>query len=662
MFEVGRASLGIAGVVVASWPAIVLAAAPDPGADGQVEIRGVVGPAPRDTTVASTVIGRDELARPGVGAAELLRSQVGVQVVESGGEGAPATASVRGATSAQLPVYLAGIAVNDDVAGAADLSRIPLWLTDHVEIYRGNAPLEADRLGIGGAIFFEPRWPKDTEAGAGALLGSFGTRGAWAYASAASRDVAVLAGGSAQAAANDYPFSNDHGTLLAPTGTTTSTMNNADVSTYDGWVLARARAGRDALVDAFVNGTAREQGVPTLALVPSREARATFDRLLAGTRAVLRLDGRGTTSLETRTAISVARAVYSDPLDELTLLTPRLELLGERVDQRLELRTEPLSSLQVRGAIDASSETLARDDAGVPGLRARRLASRAALSARQWIGDSFSVQALGAASCDGTSIAGTSTCDTFAPTGRAGVSWTEAAWSTFANVGRYVRVPTLGELYGMSPLVRGYDALSPESGVTADAGLAWGYPAGARARSVWGSAGAFARWVDDLVEFVRSSEGYVTPRNVGQARVAGLEVDAGVSPLGWLFVDVAATAIDPRDTTPGRRTVNDVLPFQSKLVLAPRVAVESRELYLGPVGRARAEARWIYQSSRYADAAGLAVIPEQSSLDAEVLVGAADEHWTARLRASDIADSPRVDVVGFPLPGRSFFLSLEAKL
>jgi iron complex outermembrane receptor protein len=612
--------------------------------------------------VASTVVGRDEVAQPGVAAADVLRSQVGVQVVESGGEGAPATASVRGATSAQLPVYLAGIALNDDVAGAADLSRVPLWLIDHVEIDRSNAPIEADRLGIGGAIFFEPRWPKETEAGAGTLLGSFGTRGAWAYAAAASRDVAVLVGGSAQAADNDYPFVDDHGTLLAPTGTTTATMTNGDVTTYDGWVLARARVGRDAQVDTFLNGTAREQGVPTLALVPSREARATFDRLLGGTRAVLRLDARATTSLEARTAFSIARAVYSDPLDELSLLTPRLELLGRRVDQRLELRAEPLSSLQVRGAIDVSSEELERDDAGVAALRGRRLASRVALAARQWIGDSFSAQVLGAASCDGTSLDGTSTCDTFAPTGRAGVSWTATSWAAFATVGRYVRVPTLGELYGMSPLVRGYDALTPEKGETAEVRLTWGTAAGGRARGLWGSAGAFARWVDDLVVFVRSPQGFVTPRNVDRARVAGLEVDAGVSPLRWLSFDLAATSLDPRDTTPGRRLVNDVLPFQSRLVLAPRAAVESREVRLGPVGRLRAEARWFYQSSRYADSAGLGVIPEQTWLDVEVLAGAADEQWTARLRASDIADSPRVDVVGFPLPGRSFFLTLEARL
>ena len=659
MFEVERASLGIAALVACAWPAP--ARADDAGPAPEVEVRGAPGPALKDPTVAATVIEREELAAPGLRVAEVLRSQVGVQVVESGGGGAPATASIRGATSAQVPVYLAGVSLNDDVAGAADLSRIPLWLIDRVEIYRSNAPLEADRLGIGGAIFFEPRWPRRTEAGAGGIVGSFGARGAWGYASAAGRDVAVLAGVSADATTNDYPFVDDHGTLLAPTGSSASHMSNADVSTYDAWLLARARAGGGALVDAFASGTTREQGVPTLALVPSREARASFDRAIGGVRARVPLDGDGAAALEVRSAFSLVRAVYTDPLEELDLLTRRLELDGARVDERVEVRASATRMLEVRGAVDVSSETLARDDDRGAALRARRLASRGALAARQWLGDAFSVQALAAAQCDGTSVAAPSTCDTMAPVGRAGVSWTEATWDTFANVGRYVRVPTLGELYGMSALVRGYPALRPESGVSADAGGRWAARRRSEAHPPWVSLGAFARWTDDLVSFVRSPQGYATPRNVDRARVAGVEAQAGAGVLDWLTVDVSGTFLDPRDTTPGRRTVNDILPFQSRLIVVPRVSAESRHVGLPLVGRLRAEVLWIYQASRYADSAGLAVIPQQSSLDAEVLAETSNQAWTARLRASDLLDSQRFDVVGFPLPGRSLFLSLEVK-
>jgi iron complex outermembrane receptor protein len=666
MLEVGRASLGAAFAAAGLsglWPAHALADdTHDDGHTDEVDVHG--GPrapttAPKDPTVAGSVVSRDEIAAPGVRAAEVLRSQVGVQVTETGGVGAPSTASVRGATAAQLPVYLAGVALNDDVAGTADLSRIPLWLIDRIEVYRGNAPLEADRLGIGGAIFIEPRQPHGPQAGAGETFGSFGQHGAWGYAATGDRDASVLAGVSAETATNDYPFTNNHGTLLAPTGTTVTDMQNAQVATYDAWLLGQARVGEGAHVDAFANATTRAQGVPTLALVPSRQAHATFDRGLGGARATLALDGAGRTTLEAGTSVLLARADYSDPLEELDLLAKEVVITGTRADERLALNVQATDSLTVRGAIDLSSELLERDDDGVAALQAHRLASRAALSARQWLGESFSVQALGAAQCDGTSTTTTSTCDLFAPTGRVGAAWTRPTWNVFANVGRYVRTPTLGELYGMSVLVRGNAALQQESGVSTDVGLRFAPAAHGDTRPPWGFVGGFARWTEDLVSFVRSAQGYVEPVNVGSARVLGLEAQVGAGFLRWFAADFAATLLDPRDTTPGRLVVNDVLPFQSMLVFVPRLSAESRDLGLGPIGRARAEVRWVYQSSRYADTAGLAVIPEQSSLDAELLAQTRDRHFTVRLRATDLLDTPRYDVVGYPLPGRSAFASLE---
>jgi iron complex outermembrane receptor protein len=359
--------------------------------------------------------------------------------------------------------------------------------------------------------------------------------------------------------------------------------------------------------------------------------------------------------------VSVVHAVYNDPLYELDLLTRRLTLDGARADEHLGLDLEATDALTVRGAVDVSSETLSRDDVDTASLRARRLASRAALAARQWFGDAFSVQALAAAQCDGTSITTISPCHLFAPTGRLGASWTDVTWEAYANVGRYVRTPTLGELYGVSVLVHGNPALVQESGVSADAGLRWSArPAERASRPPWAIVGVFSRWTSELVSYVRSAEG-VVPVNVGSARIAGLEAQLGAGFLRWLQADVAATVLDPRDTTAGRLVVNDILPFQSRLVVVPRLAAEWHELHahVGPFGRLRAEVRWVYQASRYADTAGLAVIPAQSSLDAELLARTSDEHFTLRVRASDLLDAPRFDVVGFPLPGRSVFASLE---
>ncbi len=614
--------------------------------------------APKDASVAGEVIERGEIDPPGSQAADVLRGHPGLQIAESGGVGAPATASIRGATPAQLPVYLAGVRLNDDVAGTADLARVPLWLIDRIEIYRGNAPIEADRLGIAGALFLEPRVPRGREVAASAMLGSFGERGAWTYGALGDRDASVLVGMSAEGATNDYPFENDHGTLLAPTGTATSMMANADVTTYDAWALGRLRAS-GAVIDAFANGTAREQGVPTLALVPSREARATFDRAIGS--ATARLPLGATTSLETQTSLSVANAVYRDPLEELALAAHRVDLEGARVAERLAVAAAPTGSLTVRVALDAASESLTRDEDGTRALRARRLESRIAVGVRQWIGDSFSVQSLVAAECDATSATEVPARAAFQPSGRLGAAWTRSTWDLFANIGRYARVPALGELYGVSVVVRGNPRLRPESGVSLDAGTRWSAEDGlAGGLPPWAMIDGFVRWADDLVAFVRSSEGFTLPVNVDNASVSGVEAQVGAGLSGGWALDVTATVLDPRDTTPHRLVVNDVLPFQSRLVVAPRLSFEAHA-GLGWLDRVRVEGRWVYQSSRYADASGLAVIPQQGSLDVEALAQTRDARFTLRLRVADVLDTQRFDVVGFPLPRRAGFLALEAK-
>ena len=87
---------------------------------------------PRDPTAASTVVSKESLQSPGASSADVIARVPGVQVSRTGASSDLATASIRGASSAQTPVYLAGILLNDDVAGTADLSTVPLWMLDRV--------------------------------------------------------------------------------------------------------------------------------------------------------------------------------------------------------------------------------------------------------------------------------------------------------------------------------------------------------------------------------------------------------------------------------------------------------------------------------------------------------------------------------------------------
>lgn len=609
----------------------------------------------REPFVASSRVTRDRLAAPGVRVPEVLRSEVGVQIAETGGLGAPATASIRGATAAQTPVYLGGVRLNDQVGGVADLSTIPLWLVERVDLYRGNAPFEADELGIGGAIFFEPRRPQQREAGAGATLGSFGTRAGFGYFALGNDEAGVLVGLSGEGADNDYRFNDDRGTLFQSGDDARRARSNADSHLRDAWLLARAQPSPRTRLELTLNDVAREQGVPKLALVPSRSARAELSRTLAALTARLGLGASGRHVLTLRTSLLDGTTKLHDPELELGTLSAETELHGRRIEQRVALELPLAQRLTLALATNGNAETLARrDGAASSSAKASTLGGVARVDWK--LAGNVSVFGLAGAQCRSTEPGGHG-CEHFEPTGRLGAGLRGEGYTLFANLSRYQREPTLGELYGAGVLVRGNANLRPELGLAADVG------ARGRARigafTLHAESSVFVRRASELVTYARAAQGYVVPINVGRARVAGLELALGVRLLDHVELGCNVSVLDPRDTTAGRRLQNDFLPFMSRLVLAPRLLLSTGELRGRALKRADLSADLSYLSNRFADAAGLIVIPDQTTLG---LTGAAS--WLSgvfvtRVRLANVLDAQRFDVVGYPLPGRSIYGSVE---
>ncbi len=617
--------------------------------------------APRDAAVASSVVTRDRLVGPGLEAQDVLRTQPGVVVTETGGYGAPATAAIRGATAEETPVYLAGVRLNDDVGGTADISLVPLWLIDHIEVYRGNAPLEADRLGPGGAIFFEPRRPTGNLGGAGYYGGSWGTSKGWAYAGTQLGSVGVLAGVSVDHATNRYPFIDDHGTLFEPANDTEGTRENADESTLEGWSLARVNLGGGGTLDVVANAVTREQGVPSLALLPTREARERADRGLLGVATRMPLGHEGRAAIDARTSVLVGSTAYSDPLLELALFTRELRVVGRRVEQTIGATVDVTDTLRLRPVVTVAHEGIERDPDDIPLGKAHREFARIAVGAEERATGWLTLHGLASAECHHTGADPEDFCDVLAPTGRVGAEAGTHRLRLLTNVGRYVRVPTLGEVFGVSGTIHGNPALAPETGFTADLGVRAQTGRGTTALAgAYVDAFVYARWADGLIAYERTGQGYITPYNVGGARVLGAELLTGVALTPIVRIEVAATALDPRDTSPGRTTVNDVLPFRSRLVAAPRVRADWKRRSRNGVSGVGGEVRGLYQSSRYVDPAGLGVIGEQATVDVETDVSFFDGLLTARGRVADVFNATRTDTIGYPLPGRSVFAGLEA--
>ena len=648
-------------------------AEPEPPPVIDVTVRGArmrTPSSPRDPTAASTVVSKESLQSPGTSSAEVLARVPGVQIARTGAASDLATASIRGASSAQTPVYLAGILLNDDVAGTADLSTIPLWMLDRVEVYRGHAPGFADQLGIGGAVFFEPRLPRRSRVGAGQTAGSFGEMSTWVAGELKSNTASSLVALRRSSADNDYTYTDDGGTRFDDSDDITRPRENADFTTYDAWAVARSTLGSGGNVTVVANAFHREQGVTGLAVIPARNARARVRRVLGGVSARVPCarpehgEADGPCELSLSSSAVFANTRIEDPSGELSLQASDVANDAARFTQRVAVRHRVGDRHEIGLQATQASEHLAVGPVDEDGLRAKRYTSRLGLHGTAHLSKAAGLHAIAAAECHTTDgPQGSETCGVLEPVGRLGVRLRAQSWlAFFANAGRYVRPPTLGELYGTSPIVRGNPDLEAEQGVSADAGVR-ATLRGERPDDLAGyfEAFAFSRWVSDLVAFQRSSFGVIRPFNVGSARIAGVEAASGAIWLDHVTNELSLTLLDPRDTTGDRMIANDILPFRSRLVASERV-----ELFAEPAApslrldRVSVAGTITHRSSRFADPAGLIVIDDQTTVDVELAGHFLDKSVSGRLAVRNVLDESQYDTVGYPLPGRSYHASVEA--
>lgn len=627
--------------------------------------------ATRAPSVASTVIEGEALQQPGVSSAEILARTPGVQVSRSGAESDLATASIRGADSRQTPVYLAGVRLNDDVSGTADLSTIPLWMIQRVEVFRGNAPEQADRLGLGGAVFFWPRLPEESRTGVSAQLGSYGERGVGVAQEAGDESAATLVSLRHWRADNDYPYLNDFGQRFSGVEVE-QRRSNADFTASDAWLIGRYRLGRGAQVVALVNAFQREQGVTGMSVVPAEESRAQVGRLLTAVsgRAPCAESADGCT-VELTTSLLRAQSTLHDPNLELPVMaTPLLHNRGQRVSQRASVASALNDDVTLKVSGNGALETLHIDESSVASRRGQRFSLQLSSSVDWKVSNELSLYPLLSVECHrtqassrdfiGREIQQTDLCASFEPSGRLGVRFELSdGLEILSNVGRYVRVPTLGELYGVSPQVSGNSNLEAEHGYSVDLGFR-GVALFSTASPVQLTVDAFAfsRWVDEMIRYQRVNSGSLAPFNVASARVQGIELWTALDWLSHVHAETALTVLDPRETTDdpvADPTQNDILPLTSRFVASSYLEGYFRPEH-GVLTRVALGVRHSHRASRYQDPAGLSVLPAQDffDLEASTQLFAGVLAWRAAVR--NVFDARAVDLIGFPLPGRTFHL------
>ena len=606
-------------------------------------------------------------------AASLVEPLPGVHVRRLGADDGFATLSIRGSSSTQVAVVLAGVPLTGGADPSLDLATLPLWPGARARVYRSFAPAALGPGSLGGTLVLDPPTaggPDRTEVWAAA--GSFGARRLRVG------DVRSLGDdGSRVATALSASRSDDDFSYFDPgnAGGETRMRENSQHAAANG-LVAWTRPIR------FADGTTGHLTVTTLAQARRQHVPGPVVRGIPSTtpNQVLASD---------RELAAVELAVPSGPgawigrawgrheglhLDDRPL-TPGPDQPTHTSDAIAAAggaagwRGRPTAAVTLDARVDASGERFSPGTwLGAPTPPGATRANAGLASDLEWRAtESFTATASGRVDgrSDGGGGAGGSK-EEVRPTAHVGGEMTFGPVAIASHAGVLSRPPSFVERFGDHGIFLGNPNLRPESAWTVDFGGRVAKRFGAV--SVRAEAAGFVTWADDLIIFVQQGVGVLRTENVGRARIAGAEA----------LVEGRAYGFELRASYTGLATSNDddCKTITGKCERPPLPGRPAHDVVLDVsygLGPARVRYGVDVVSGITADLKGDVLVPDRAlqSIGARLDVPGAkglrlslDVRNLFDLRTATYAgfggpsQQPIGDIYQYPLPGRSVLVSV----
>ncbi len=513
-----RASLAVF-LVFASASATARAADEDAGNEAdEVRVRG---------SQAAGFVSRarlDEARREVTDAASLVEPLPGVHVRRLGADDSFATLSIRGSSSTQVAVYLAGVPLSGGADPTLDLATLPLWPGAQARVHRTFAPAALGPGSLGGTLVLDPpsaRSPARSEVWAAA--GSFGSRRLRVGDVRGDPDgVRVATALSASRGGGEFEYLDRLATFQTGDDVFT-TRRNAGHAAVAGLasVAIPIRATGGALTITNL-AQARRQELPGAARFTTPLQRLDSSRLVSVLELTLPASRDGTFGVRgwgRREGLAITDAPTARFSPSST--DDAIIAAGGSVGWRGRPTTS--SSLELR--IDGSAERFAPGAwVGLaPPPAARRASAGVALDASTRVADvmTLAASARGDTWVDAVDDA-SGTRDEQRPTAHLGIEAPLGPVVLATHGGFVTRRPSFVERYGNRGGFIGDPALAPESAFAADLGARFARRLG-RLR-VELEASGFGTWAEQLITFVPvGANGAFKATNIGRARLVGIE-------------------------------------------------------------------------------------------------------------------------------------------
>jgi len=605
------------------------------------------------TTIKLSDIQKQVLSLP-----EVLDREAGIHLQRLGGLESFTSISIRGSSPDDVDVSLDGISLNSARGNGVDLSPLLLGSLDRIEIHRGFNPLENVATPSGGAVQLQSRKIRQgLQISAQAGYGSFNTWDNHLSLTVGKPKWGFLISQALSGTQGNFSFEDDNGTPFnAADDRHTKRRNNDSLTVYPLFKIYY-QFDDDHRLEWINHFIRKESGVPGLSTNQSTSANVDSTQYLTALKWLSQSFFSNKISFESLSSLRLLKNQYSDINGEIGLGGAQDNDDDTTVlNQKFEWNWSVNAHHALKALFDYQFERyrpenfLATPAQGAASLR-HTLNFSLGGQGEYWDGKFkvtpgiFLVRLYNDVNNDDPSFLTPATFSSHASDtefgGQLKLDYEPFTFLNFySQFNRGFRFPTFSELFGDRGGIVGNPLISPEQSYNWEIGVGSHFAGEGKLKPfVRWQADYFERRVDNLIQFQQQS-GFARAENVGEAKVSGIETSVTTGFKNWVDLTGNYTFQDAKDAQTGRY-----------LVGRPRHELELRltsywkkasvfvsnqwsdEIFLDPLNTRRVSSRFILNSG----------------------ISYSHKGWTFSLEGKNLANDQIVDVVGFPLPGRSFF-------
>ena len=632
---------------------------------GEIVVEDKVETLPRptlDSTAIHTILIPDKSDKDIHTIPQLLEQSVGINIKRYGGMDDFSALSVRGSSTNQVQIYFDDIPITTANGAIINFGIIPLGSIDSVEVYRGGSPGIVPESTIGGVILLKSKGVSEkTKSSTGFTVGSFESVKFKANLQKSWNKFSTVLAYENSRSEGDFTYKDNNGTRFnAQDDKILRRQNNAfsSNSLFTKGLIALPLDLTLSITNIFFQ---KQEGVPGLGSRLSTDAHLTTWRNI--TSVGLAKNSLFTSHLDMHFDMffDYLNSEFWDPQAEISLTPEDTNDKTYRFGPKLSLNYEFNSDYKLIYFVAERSEYYAPENKiGPPedGGKSNRQSLHNGLQAdlmfkeRLNIVPSVRFEAL---YNNGDLPSG----NDYQFSAKLGASLRLLdEFYLKSNIYRGFRNPTFSELFGDKGSIEGNPSLVPEKGFNIDAGLSYDYFGKSWFNFGHFEASYFRNDVDRLIQFVQTSTYTIKAMNLNKALIQGAEIVIITKFLKRLKFTSSYTFQLAKDTSNNPDTRGKYLPGRPKHELYSIIAWDEQwtswfnsNLYC--------DLRYI--SGNYLDTQNLLKVNDRVLLGLGTTINFT-KIFGLSFSVQNLLNDRISDLVGYPLPGRSYWGTLDIKI